>query len=323
MRGEGSSVIFGRTTLLWSWNSAPCFVSLSDCLTVSTKGTAVLDEGMRFTRACLAMVPGSVDSLSMLWRALTAILLLFWAVMTGLLMRTVYFPEQSVLAEVPVRMVLDLFLNQTEAHSNTLHLYHHDKRLGHASFQVVRNDKVKEDKPLYRLTVSGGLDAEGEPGRRLAAGWRTEADLRDGVDLEALNLDLTAAESERTVMLKWVKGQELPVMEVRQGSRVVMDTKGALAMAGLGEQMGLFGGLLGVNKPGGGAPQVSLEAREGLMDLAGRGRRCFVVRLKFFDTYEVQALFTEVGELARVDLPHGFSLKEPLIHGLEPDLVEN
>jgi hypothetical protein len=44
--------------------------------------------------------------------------------------------------------------------------------------------------------------------------------------------------------------------------------------------------------------------------------------MKVFETYDVQALFTEVGELARVDLPHGFSLKEPLIHGLEPDLVE-
>jgi hypothetical protein len=86
--------------------------------------------------------------------------------------------------------------------------------------------------------------------------------------------------------------------------------------------MGMFGGMFGWVKPGGGAPQVTVEAREGVMDLAGRGRRCFVVRMKVFETYDVQALFTEVGELARVDLPHGFSLKEPLIHGLEPDLVE-
>jgi len=269
------------------------------------------------------MMQGSVDIRPMLWRVLTAFLLLFWAVMTGLLMRTVYFPEQSVLAEVPVRMVLDLFLNQATAHSNTLHLYHHDKRLGHAGFHVVKTDKAGMDKPLYRLTVSGGLDAEGEAGRRLAAGWRTEADLRDGVELEALQMDLTAAETERTVMLKWTKGEDLPVMEVRQGSKVVMDTKGALALAGMGEQMGMFSGLMGLATPGGEAPKVTIEAREGVMDLAGRARRCFVVRLRLLDTYEALALFTEVGELARVDLPHGFSLKEPLIHGLEPDLVEH
>jgi hypothetical protein len=267
---------------------------------------------------------GTVDSRGMLWRVLTAVLLLFWAVMTGLLMRTVYFPDQSVLAEVPVRMVLDLFLNQAAAHSNTLHLYQNEERLGHASFHVVRTDKVGGDKPLYRMTVSGGLDAEGGEGklRRAAAGWRMEADLREGEELESLQVDLTAAEAERTVMLRWKKGEELPAMEVRQGNKIVMDTKGALALVGMGEQMGMFGGLLGLAKPGGGSPQVVVEAREGVMDLAGRGRRCFVVRMKLFETYDVQALFTEVGELARVDLPHGFSLKEPLIHGLEPDLVE-
>jgi hypothetical protein len=260
----------------------------------------------------------------MLWRVLTAILLLFWAVMTGLLMRTVYFPDQSVLAEVPVKMVLDLFLNQATAHSNTLHLYQHAERLGHASFHVVRTNQAGIDEPLYRMTVSGGLDMDGGEGapRRMGAGWRMEADLRDGQELEALQMDLTAAETERTVMLRWKKGQELPAMEVRQGNKLIMDTKGAMALVGMSEQMGMFGGMFGLVKPGGGAPQVTVEAREGVMDLAGRGRRCFVVRMKVFETYDVQALFTEVGELARVDLPHGFSLKEPLIHGLEPDLVE-
>lgn len=179
----------------------------------------------------------------MLWRVLTAVLLLFWAVMTGLLMRTVYFPDQSVLAEVPVKMVLDLFLNQASTHSNTLHLYQHSERLGHASFQVVRTDKAGSEKPLYRMTVSGGLDMDGDEGktRRMGAGWRMEADLRDGQELEALQMDLTAAETERTVMLRWKKGQELPVMEVRQGNKIIMDTKGAMALVGMGEQMGMLG----------------------------------------------------------------------------------
>lgn len=270
------------------------------------------------------MAERKVDSLAMLWRVLTAVLLLFWAVMTGLLMRTVYFPDQSVLAEVPVKMVFDLFLNQAQAHSNTLHLYQHDDRLGHASFHVVRNDRTGKGAPLYRMTVSGGLDVglgKVEP-QKMGAGWRMEADLRDGQDLESLQMDLTAAETERTVMLRWKKGEEVPVMEVREGNKLIMDAKGAMAMVGMGEKMGMFGGVFGLAKPEGGAPEVRLEAREGLMELAGRDRRCFVVRMKLFGTYDVQALFTEVGELARVDLPQGFSLKEPLIHGLEPDLVE-
>ena len=258
----------------------------------------------------------------MLWRALTALLILFWAVMTGLLLRTVYFPGQSTLAEVPVRMVLDLFLNQAVAHSNTLHLYHQDRRLGHSSFHVVKTGRSGGEFPLYRLTVSGGLDAGSSDARSMEAGWRIEADLRDAEDLEALQMEFTTADTGRTATLRWRKGQALPEMEVRHADKVIMDTKGAVAMAGLGEKMGLFSGMFGPSGQGGAAPQAVLEAREGLMDLAGRKRRCFVVKLLIFGVYEATALFTEVGELARVDLPQGYSLKEPLIHGLEPDLIE-
>jgi len=258
----------------------------------------------------------------MLWRVLTAVLLLFWAVMTGLLLRNVYFPEQSVLAEVPPKLVFDLFLNQASVHSNTLHVYHHQERLGHASFHVIRSDKGIGEGLLYRLTVSGGIDKEVGRGQKVTAGWRIEADLRDGEVLEALKMDLTAADTDQTVMMRWQKEEKLPVLEVWKGNKLIMDTKGALALAGMGNQMGLFNSLLGLQGAGAKAPQVELQAREGLMDLAGRDRRCFVIRLKVFEMYEVQALFTEVGELARVDLPQGFVLKEPLIHGLEPDLVE-
>lgn len=248
---------------------------------------------------------------------------MFWAVMTGLLLRNVYFPDHSALAEVPPRLVFDLFLNQVASHSNTLHVYHHQDKLGHASFHVVKSEASgAEPLPLYRLTVSGGIDAESGGGQRVTSGWRLEADLRDGEELQSLKLDLTSTESNHTVMLRWQEGEKLPQLEVRKANQLVMDTKGALALAGMGEQMGLLSGMLGLSGKEGQEPQLRMEAREGLMDLAGRSRRCYVIRLTAFELYEVQAIFTEVGELARVDLPQGFCLREPLIHGLEPDLVE-
>jgi hypothetical protein len=259
----------------------------------------------------------------MLWRGVTALLILFWAAMTGLLLRNVYFPDHSGLAEVPTRLVFDLFLNQVASHSNTLHVYHHEEKLGHASFHVVKTDGAEEGGvALYRMTVSGGIDAVVGESQRVTSGWRLEADLRDGQELRGLKLDLTSSETNHTIMLRWREGEKLPQMEVRQGEKLVMDTQGAMAMAGMGEQMGLFGGMLGLSGSKGQAPSLRMEAREGLMDLAGRSRRCYVIRMTALDRYEVQAIFTEVGELARVDLPQGFCLREPLIHGLEPDLVE-
>lgn len=260
---------------------------------------------------------------SMLWRATTAILILFWAVMTGLLLRNVYFPDHSMLAEVPPRLVLDLFLNQASMHSNTLHVYHQQTKLGHANFHVVKAPKPgREELPLYRLTASGGVDTTAGQGQRVTAGWRIEADLLDGVELIGLRMDVTGADTGRTVLMRWREGQTMPEMEVREQGRLVLDAKGALALAGMGNRLGLFEGLLGRPGMDQEKPSLELSAREGLMDLAGRSRRCFVIQLKAFELYEIQALFTEVGELARVDLPHGFYLKEPLIHGLEPDLVE-
>lgn len=259
----------------------------------------------------------------MLWRALTAILVLFWAVMTGLLLRNVYFPDHSVLAEVPPKLVWDLFLNQAAMHSNTLHVYHHQSKLGHANFHVLKSPKPGRDGlTLYRLTASGGVDTPMGGGVKVSAGWRIEADLLDGEELTGLRLDMTTADTGRTVVLRWQEGAAAPELKVRDKGDVVLDTRGALALAGLGSQAGLFGGLLGRGEDGT-PPGLEMTAREGLMDLAGRQRRCFVIRLKIFNNYEVQALFTEVGELARVDLPQGFFLKEPLIHGLEPDLVEH
>jgi hypothetical protein len=257
----------------------------------------------------------------MLWRAVTALLILFWAVMTGLLLRDVYFPDHSAMAEVPPKLVLDLFLDQASLQSNTLHVYRKQEKLGHANFNVVRSGTKPGEVPLYRMTASGGVDTKLNEGQRVTAGWRLDLDLRDGTDLEGLKLDMTSGGTDQTVLLRQ-KGQEVPLMEVRQGSRLVMDTKGALALAGWAQQGGLLGQVLGDGAGPGQKPQLTVQAREGLMDLAGKPRRCFVVLMTLFGLYEIQALFTEVGELARVDLPQEVTLKEPLIHGLEPDLIE-
>jgi hypothetical protein len=50
----------------------------------------------------------------MIWRVAAILAVLFWAVMSGLLVRDIYFPEASRFAVVPPRMVIELFLRQSE-----------------------------------------------------------------------------------------------------------------------------------------------------------------------------------------------------------------
>jgi hypothetical protein len=92
----------------------------------------------------------------MFWRFLTAIIVVFWAVMTGLIIRDIYFPDHSRFAVVPVSMVFDLFLSEAVAFNNTLHLYHLDEKIGHASFTI---RKVSEDaeEPLYAFLATGSV----------------------------------------------------------------------------------------------------------------------------------------------------------------------
>ena len=83
-------------------------------------------------------------------------------------------------------------------------------------------------------------------------------------------------------------------------SRAVKDPRGVLAD-------------FGVQLP----EATQLRVREGLMQLAGRERKCFVLTLPLFGPHEIQMIFTEAGELARIDLPDGYALLEPTIHGLQ------
>ena len=69
------------------------------------------------------------------WKTIRILGALFWAVMTGLLIRDTYFPEESRFAEVPPAFVLDLFLQHRDV-PNTLLLYKGEKKLGHALIGV-------------------------------------------------------------------------------------------------------------------------------------------------------------------------------------------
>jgi hypothetical protein len=75
--------------------------------------------------------------------------------------------------------------------------------------------------------------------------------------------------------------------------------------------------------PTGSLPDVNandLKAREGRMDIAGKQRRCYIVQLPLMPSNQLKMYFSELGELARVDLPHGFRLIEPMMHGMKPEL---
>ena len=90
----------------------------------------------------------------MFWRTISTLGILFWAVMTGLLIRDTYFPEESRFAEVPPKVVLDLFLNHRES-ATTLLLYRGEEKLGHSTITARKQPPTPGQTSMYDLQGSG------------------------------------------------------------------------------------------------------------------------------------------------------------------------
>lgn len=265
----------------------------------------------------------------MFWRTISALGILFWAVMTGLLIRDTYFPEESRFAEVPPKLVFDLFLHHRDS-ASTLLLYKDDQKLGHSTFIVRKQPNNDPGPTLYDLQASGMVDggAFAKDGSDLT--WRIVGELDDGQHWRSMIFQTgwrpghgrDSAREGVTASVGWRRGVDAPTFEVRQGGQVIMDNAKANSLLKGGTIP--LGGLIGSSLSGGGAlsSMAQVKAREGAMMLAGKRRKCYVLQMQFMGLYEIKVLFTEAGELARIDLPQGYHLLEPTIHGLGASITE-
>lgn len=257
----------------------------------------------------------------MIWRVAAFLAVLFWAMMSGLLVRDVYFPEASRFAMVPPRVVIDLFLRQSDSFGSQLHLYHHREKIGHASFQISQRIKPNHQ-AVHDILARGVVEQMEDDGRRqVAAAWNVACILADAERWQHLEIRAEFPERNASMKLAWGENEAAPEVLVKQGERVLMNSQDMKMILGAGDggamaMLSLFGGG-GLAKLGERPKQTALSAREGVMMLAGRQRKCFVLTLPVIGPHEVKMLFTEAGELARIDLPDGYSLLEPTIHGLQ------
>jgi hypothetical protein len=256
----------------------------------------------------------------MIWRAVAALTVIFWAVMSGLLVRDVYFPEASRFAVVPPRVVIDLFLRQSDSFGSQLHLYHHREKIGHASFQISHRI-TPNHQAVYDVLARGVVEqADGDDRRHVEASWSVACILADAERWQHLTLAADFPRRDASLKMSWSENQAAPEVLVKQGQRVVMNSQDVKMLLGGGQEgmLALLPMLTGgMAKPGAPGDAMKLHAREGRMVLAGRERKCFVLTLPVFGQHEVKMMLTEAGELSRIDLPDGYSLLEPTIHGLQ------
>jgi hypothetical protein len=252
----------------------------------------------------------------MFWRLISALILLFWAVMTGLIIRDTYFPDHSRFAEVPVPFVFDLFLDEAAAFNNTLHLYQGKEKMGHATFALRRLDENIE--PVYVLVANGSITLPTAK-EKTEAGFRLSGELMAAERWRQFAVHINSPETNTEADMAWKEGDTMPHLEVKKAGQVVMNTAMAKGMLDNPTTAGWITQILPMSS----LPQASamrLHAREGRLDLAGKQRRCYIVTATLMQGYEAQLFFTEIGELARVELPGGYRLIESMMHGLEPGM---
>lgn len=261
----------------------------------------------------------------MIWRAAATGVVLFWAVMTGLLIRDTYFPDESRFAEIPPRFVFDLFLKQAEVTADTLHLYHRQEKIGHANIAITAGGNVESK--LYDWLARGVIERLQDHAPRTDVTWEISGSMDEAGEWHRLEILAAMPVQNASVKVRWMEDDTFPTVTVTQNGKTVLDSqnKGLLMALGLAGMQGASGDwteslglLLGTQQD---VSTFAVRAREGSLEIAGRTRKCYLVLIPLPGSQEIRLIFGETGELARIELPQDYVLLEPMIHGMLPPLT--
>lgn len=262
----------------------------------------------------------------MLWKCVTALIILFWAVMTTVLVRHTYFPDEIKLTAIPATKLLEIAAQHRNITRSTLTLMHQGKPSGLADLAISEwREPMEAVRRGFHFQAGGSIVVTGKDDPMPSnVSWRFDGDLKEAGGWKSLALAVRSPVTDTNVFLTWKQGDEMPKIEVMNKGKITMDTKAALEMArsqqGVSAGMGMMGSML----PGFlGNQTVSLEnliqvqAESGIISMAGKQRSGLLLTLALMGFYQAKAFYTEAGELTRVDLPQGWQLIDPLLAGID------
>jgi hypothetical protein len=249
----------------------------------------------------------------MFWRAATLLVVIFWIVMTMLLVRVTYFSGGAFFTEVPPRVVLKSFLDQA-ATPNGLHVYHGERKAGHASCTSLQRRGAGGGVD-YLLVISGRLEDGAIKSVEGIVTWDLKITLLDARLWAGASGNIRIPSRNLVVNFQWLPAQRIPQFTVEQDGVIVTDDT---AIQPVIAQM--LGGSPEGTASGASAGDIfAVNTREGSLKVAGQKRHGYLLTLGMTDKFQIKAFFTEIGEVALVELPDGWRALEPMIHGLVPD----
>lgn len=250
----------------------------------------------------------------------------FWVVMTFLLVRMVWFPEQSRLVEVPPSMVLQLFVRQDSV-ATEMHIYSPKaERIGLVHIATREQSPDSEGRPRFDLMVNGRLEDPATAGEvPPTMTWNATSEVVDGEELSRLRFNLRMPASDFEVSMQRSDDEPLNYT-VKQAGRTLIDSSepgGQAAM--LGPAGRLLPGLMpGLDALGGGPAALEsgqwedaleIDARETTIEFGGRPRPGYRLQTRLLGRHGAVIEFTGAGELLRVQTDDGYLLINPVYFG--------
>lgn len=270
----------------------------------------------------------------MFHRALNTAIILFWLLMTGLLVRVELFPDRGELLPIPVTHIVKLiFLHQQPS---SLFLYNPQRqRLGefHLQPQRVKNPDANGTEFLNLLGGSGATTVRfpGVPNGRMT--FRFSMELSEKYEVQRFDWSATlhtpgdkGPDGKKTSTSVGFEFDGRPAHDdyhylIRIGDKVEKEASGTMASLLADPHLSVMGfdprAVLDQwearqrNPPGSAAPApnpVEVTARRGMLHFNGDDIETFLLTLRYQDSYETTIHLSQLGQVLSVKTFAGYNL---------------
>ncbi|MDB6071199.1 MAG: hypothetical protein JWL81_2370 [Verrucomicrobiales bacterium] len=256
-------------------------------------------------------------------RLLTIVIISFWFVMTGMLMKSIWFPADSLLAEVQPGAVFQLIAARGEA--SVLDIYDDRKIVGHLNIQTNRF------RHSQRHTIKVRMNGKVSLTHPLLAG--TSLEIMSWVDFdhagEILAFDAQFSTGRNALVLKMSQTNRAAAPEIvlTNNLKVIFDSKTfptdklesnpviSLLLATVGITPTELEAMRKQAETQ--ASEFEIVAREGSFDLNGNERQGYILKMGLPGRPGFRLCVENTGEIVRLETPTTFQLITETIRPLD------
>jgi hypothetical protein len=245
----------------------------------------------------------------MIYRTVAAVIVLFWMVMTTLLIRNEVNPEESRVLEVPLTHVLKhLFLHEQPS---DLRIYAGGTPVGHVRFQP-RNQKETGERVIE---FTGSIQVQVPDRRRLS--WDGALRMSSNYDLLRSDWGLTLQDPGfMRLEVRTKAGDPAAHFMIRDKDRVLQEMDVALSEAGLADLAKQFGAggemLTAVQQAKAQAQrqaQPIIRARQSSIRYRGERTETYLVSIEQNGQTLIQCQFSQLGQVLQARTLLGYTMQ--------------